>query len=35
VPSVPGMTLDADVVAPSLEDPAVWAALGLRRADGA
>jgi HAD superfamily hydrolase (TIGR01509 family) len=35
VPSVPGMALDADVVAPSLEDPAVWAALGLRRADGA
>ena len=30
VPSFPGVTLDADVVAASLEDPAVWLALGLR-----
>jgi HAD superfamily hydrolase (TIGR01509 family) len=29
VPSLPGVTLDADVVATSLEDPAVWTALGL------
>jgi HAD superfamily hydrolase (TIGR01509 family) len=29
VPSLPGVTLDADVVASSLEDPAVWRALGL------
>jgi HAD superfamily hydrolase (TIGR01509 family) len=29
VPSVPGVILDADVVAASLEDPAVWSALGL------
>jgi hypothetical protein len=31
VPSVPGVTLEADVVAASLEDPAVWLALGSRR----
>jgi HAD superfamily hydrolase (TIGR01509 family) len=29
VPSLPGVVLDADVVAASLEDPAVWRALGL------
>jgi HAD superfamily hydrolase (TIGR01509 family) len=29
VPSLAGVTLDADVVASSLEDPAVWTALGL------
>jgi sugar-phosphatase len=29
VPSIPGMTLEADVVAASLEDAAVWRALGL------
>jgi HAD superfamily hydrolase (TIGR01509 family) len=29
VPSLQGVTLDADVVASSLEDPAVWRALGL------
>jgi HAD superfamily hydrolase (TIGR01509 family) len=29
VPSLPGVTLDADVVASSLEDPTVWRALGL------
>ena len=32
VPSFPGVTLDADVVAASLEDPAVWLALGLQAA---
>jgi HAD superfamily hydrolase (TIGR01509 family) len=32
VPSFPGVTLKADVVAGSLEDPAVWVALGLRAA---
>jgi HAD superfamily hydrolase (TIGR01509 family) len=32
VPSVAGVTLDADVVAPSLEDRAVWRALGLEAA---
>ena len=32
VPSFPGVTLEADVVASSLEDPAVWLALGLRAA---
>ena len=32
VPSVPGVTLEADVVAASLEDPAVWLALGLEAA---
>jgi HAD superfamily hydrolase (TIGR01509 family) len=32
VPSLPGVTLEADVVAASLEDRAVWRALGL---DGA
>jgi HAD superfamily hydrolase (TIGR01509 family) len=32
VPSVSGMTLEADVVAASLEDPAVWLALGLQAA---
>ena len=32
VPSFPGVTLDADVVASSLEDPAVWLALGLEAA---
>jgi HAD superfamily hydrolase (TIGR01509 family) len=35
VPSVPGVTLDADVVAGSLQDASVWAALGLARAGGA
>ena len=29
VPSVDGIALDADVVAPSLSDPAVWRAVGL------
>jgi HAD superfamily hydrolase (TIGR01509 family) len=29
VPALPGVVLEADVVAPSLEDPAVWEALGL------
>jgi HAD superfamily hydrolase (TIGR01509 family) len=29
VPAQPGLTLDADVIAPSLEDAAVWQALGL------
>jgi HAD superfamily hydrolase (TIGR01509 family) len=29
VPSLAGVTLEADVVATSLEDPAVWRALGL------
>jgi HAD superfamily hydrolase (TIGR01509 family) len=29
VPSVPGIALEADVVVASLEEPAVWAALGL------
>jgi HAD superfamily hydrolase (TIGR01509 family) len=29
IPSLPGITLEADVVAGSLEDPAVWRALGL------
>lgn len=29
IPSLPGVTLEADVVAASLEDPAVWHALGL------
>jgi HAD superfamily hydrolase (TIGR01509 family) len=29
IPSLPGVTLDADVVATSLEDPAVWQALGV------
>jgi beta-phosphoglucomutase-like phosphatase (HAD superfamily) len=32
VPSVPGMRLEADVVAVSLEDPAIWLALGLEAA---
>jgi HAD superfamily hydrolase (TIGR01509 family) len=32
VPSLPGVTLEADVVAASLEDPAVWLALGLEAA---
>ena len=32
VPSVAGVTLEADVVAGSLEDPAVWRALGLQAA---
>jgi len=32
VPSFPGMTLEADVVGASLEDPAVWLALGLQAA---
>ena len=32
VPSVPGVTLEADVVADSLADPAVWLALGLEAA---
>jgi HAD superfamily hydrolase (TIGR01509 family) len=32
VPSLPGVTLEADVVGASLEDPAVWLALGLRAA---
>jgi HAD superfamily hydrolase (TIGR01509 family) len=32
VPSVPRMRLEADVVAASLEDPAVWLALGLEAA---
>lgn len=32
IPSLAGVTLEADVVAASLEDPAVWRALGL---DGA
>ena len=32
VPSVPGIVLDADVVAASLAEPAVWSALGLDRA---
>jgi HAD superfamily hydrolase (TIGR01509 family) len=32
VPSLPGVRLDADVVAASLEDPAVWLALGLQAA---
>jgi hypothetical protein len=32
VPSVPGVKLRADVVAASLEDPAVWLALGLEAA---
>ena len=31
VPSVEGMVLEADVVAPSLSDAAVWAAVGLER----
>jgi hypothetical protein len=35
VPSVPGVVLDADVVARSLEDPAVWSALGLNAGAGA
>jgi HAD superfamily hydrolase (TIGR01509 family) len=34
VPSVPGLVLDADVVADSLEERSVWAALGLARAGG-
>jgi HAD superfamily hydrolase (TIGR01509 family) len=29
IPSLPGVVLDADVVGTSLEDPAVWRALGL------
>jgi HAD superfamily hydrolase (TIGR01509 family) len=29
IPSLPGLVLDADVVGASLEDPAVWRALGL------
>jgi HAD superfamily hydrolase (TIGR01509 family) len=29
VPSLPGVVLDADVIGASLEDPAVWQALGL------
>jgi HAD superfamily hydrolase (TIGR01509 family) len=32
VPSLTGVTLEADVVAASLEDPAVWLALGLEAA---
>ena len=32
VPSLPGLTLEADVVAASLEDAAVWLALGLEAA---
>jgi HAD superfamily hydrolase (TIGR01509 family) len=32
VPSLAGVTLEADVVASSLEDPAVWRALGLEAA---
>ena len=32
IPSVAGMVLDADLVAPSLSDPAVWRAVGLERA---
>jgi HAD superfamily hydrolase (TIGR01509 family) len=32
VPSLPGVTLEADVVAASLADPAVWLALGLEAA---
>jgi HAD superfamily hydrolase (TIGR01509 family) len=32
IPSLPGMTLDADLVAASLEDGAVWRALGLEAA---
>ena len=32
VPSLEGVTLDADVVAASLADPAVWLALGLEAA---
>jgi HAD superfamily hydrolase (TIGR01509 family) len=32
IPSLPGMTLDADLVATSLEDGAVWRALGLEAA---
>jgi HAD superfamily hydrolase (TIGR01509 family) len=31
IPSVEGMVLDADLVAPSLADPAVWSAVGLER----
>jgi HAD superfamily hydrolase (TIGR01509 family) len=31
IPSVAGMVLEADVVAPSLADPAVWSAVGLER----
>jgi HAD superfamily hydrolase (TIGR01509 family) len=29
IPSLPGVVLEADVIAASLEDPAVWRALGL------
>jgi HAD superfamily hydrolase (TIGR01509 family) len=29
IPSLPGVVLEADVIAESLEDPAVWRALGL------
>ena len=29
IPSLPGIVLEADVIAASLEDPAVWRALGL------
>jgi HAD superfamily hydrolase (TIGR01509 family) len=32
IPSLPGVTLEADVVASSLEDEAVWRALGLEAA---
>jgi HAD superfamily hydrolase (TIGR01509 family) len=32
VPSLPGVTLEADVVGASLADPAVWLALGLEAA---
>ncbi len=32
VPSLPGVVLEADVVAASLQDPAVWIALGLEAA---
>jgi HAD superfamily hydrolase (TIGR01509 family) len=32
IPSLPGMALDADLVATSLEDDAVWRALGLEAA---
>jgi beta-phosphoglucomutase-like phosphatase (HAD superfamily) len=29
VPSVPGVVLEADLVVPSLEDRALWRALGI------
>jgi HAD superfamily hydrolase (TIGR01509 family) len=31
VPSLDGVRLDADIVAPSLDDPTVWTVLGLQR----